>query len=42
MPAVAVRAGRGTKVPVLKALGWGRQVQPTSRERKTEVAKAGA
>ena len=30
------------KVLEVRALDWGRKVQPISRERETEVAKAGA
>ena len=41
-PAVAVRAGCGTKVPVVRGLGWGRKAQPASREDGTEVATVGA
>ena len=37
-PTVAMRAGCGTKVPVVRGLGWGRKAQPASREKRTEVA----
>ena len=31
MPAVAVRAGCGTKVPVVRALGWGLKAHSARR-----------
>ena len=42
MPAVAVRAGCGTEVKVVRALGWVRKAQPASRKRETEVTQVGA
>ena len=41
-PSVAMRAGCGTKVPVVRGLGCGRKAQPASREKGTEVSTARA
>ena len=42
VPAVVMRAGCGTMVPVVRGLDWGHRDQPASREKRTEVATVGA